>query len=63
MRSGTGRGTHPEVWDGSVESGLGLGLVGGPLESSGTCRGTLGEVRDGSKGTSGRSGTGWGTLG
>ena len=58
-RTGTGRGTLEEVWDGSTDPRGGPGnprrspeRVGGPLVRSGKGRGP-----------SGRSGTGRGTLG
>ena len=48
MRSGTGRGTHGDVRDGSGDPQGGSGWVGLPLGRFGTGWGTLGEVRVGS---------------
>ena len=48
-RSGTGRETLGEVWDGSVDHRRSLGRVLRPTLRSGTGRGTLKEVRDGSE--------------
>ena len=63
-----GRGTLREVWDGSEEPRGGPGRFVGPSDRSGTGRGTLVEVRDGSGvpkrfgAPSERSGMGRGTL-
>ena len=71
-----GPGTLQEVqdrsWNRSVGPFGGEGLVRGPSRRSGTGRGTLSEVRDGSRDhlegpgrivePSWMSGTGWGTL-
>ena len=43
-----GRGKHSNVLDGSWDTLGGPGRVGGPIGRSGTGRGTLGEVRNGS---------------
>ena len=61
MRTGTGRGTLGEVWDGSEDPRGGSGWVMGPSGRFGTSQGTLGKVLTG-RGASMRSGTGWGTL-
>ena len=42
------RKTFEEVWDWSGDPRVGLGLVERPSRISGTGRGTVGEVRDGS---------------
>ena len=61
-RSETFHGTLGEVRDGSRDALEGPGRVEGPSRWSGTGRWTLSEVRDGSRGLSGRSEMGRGTL-